>query len=46
MGEDKEDYEVGIPLDDLAGSTEPIETESDETEIGAADAKFGKFGRG
>ena len=38
MGEDKEDYEVGIPLDDLAGSTEPIETESDETEIGAADA--------
>ena len=32
MGQDKEEYEVGIPLDDLSASAEPEETDSAETE--------------
>jgi molecular chaperone GrpE (heat shock protein) len=32
MGQDKEEYEVGIPLDDLSSSAESVETETDEAE--------------
>ena len=31
MGQDKEEYEVGIPLDDLSASAEPVETDPAET---------------
>jgi len=32
MSQDKEEYEVGIPLDDLSSSAESVESDTDETE--------------
>ena len=39
MGQDEEEYEVGIPLDDLSASAEPVETDPAETENDDAVAK-------
>jgi len=39
MGQDNEEYEVGIPLDDLSASAEPVETDPAETKNDDAAAK-------
>jgi molecular chaperone GrpE (heat shock protein) len=39
MGQDKEEYEVGIPLDDLSASAEPLETDPAETKNDDAAAR-------
>ena len=39
MGQDKEEYEVGIPLDDLSAGAEPVGADSTETKNDDATAK-------